>query len=83
MLTKCLKAVYYHSTLFVATRSPAWRRSIAMAERKKSLISSQSALAATHPGDVERSTASYMSLGSTISAMLCKRAEYSLQMSCS
>ena len=49
-LTKCLSAVYVQSTLLVATRSPACLKSMAMAPRKKSLISSQSALAATQLG---------------------------------
>lgn len=48
--TKCRNAVYDQRTLFVATRSPACLRSIPIIDRKKSLISSQSALAATQPG---------------------------------
>ena len=48
--TKCRKAVYDQSTLLVATRSPACLKSIPIIDLKKSLISSQSALAATHPG---------------------------------
>lgn len=80
--TKCLSAVYDQRTLLVATLSPAWRMSMLIAARKKSLISSESALYATQPGPPSE-TQRITNVGRWTSAMLYSLVENSRAISCS